>query len=91
MIASGGAGAPQHLADVLKEAKADAVLIASITHYGEYTIRQLKDHLKAQGVKAPGDLVLTGRGLFPPPTPRWAIERFGRDAPGRDDRTCGKN
>ena len=51
VIASGGAGRPEHLADVLSEAKADAALIASITHYGEYTIRQLKEHLDQAGVK----------------------------------------
>ncbi len=51
VIASGGAGAPEHLADVLSAGKADAALIASITHYGEYTIRQLKDYLHENGVK----------------------------------------
>ena len=51
VIASGGAGAPDHLRAVLAEAKADAALIASITHYGEYTIRQLKDYLHEHGVK----------------------------------------
>ena len=50
VIASGGAGRPEHLADVLAEAKADAALIASITHYGEYTIRQLKDHIHQRGI-----------------------------------------
>ena len=51
VIASGGAGKPEHLADVLADAKADAALIASITHYGEYTIGQLKDHLHQKGIK----------------------------------------
>ncbi|MDY6851283.1 MAG: imidazole glycerol phosphate synthase subunit HisF [Thermodesulfobacteriota bacterium] len=51
VIASGGAGHPKHLCDVLTEAKADAALIASITHYGEYTIRQLKDYMQERGVK----------------------------------------
>jgi cyclase len=51
VIASGGAGRPEHLAEVLSKAKADAALIASITHYGEYTIRQLKEHLDQAGVK----------------------------------------
>ncbi len=51
VIASGGAGHPEHLRAVLSEARADAALIASITHYGEYTIRQLKDYLSAGGVK----------------------------------------
>jgi len=51
VIASGGAGHPEHLCAVLTEAKADAALIASITHYGEYTIRQLKDYMQERGVK----------------------------------------
>ncbi|MFH1136443.1 MAG: imidazole glycerol phosphate synthase subunit HisF [Pseudomonadota bacterium] len=51
VIASGGAGAPDHLRAVLTEARADAALIASITHYGEYTIAQLKDYLHDRGVK----------------------------------------
>ncbi len=51
VIASGGAGLPDHFRAVLEEADADAALIASITHYGEYTIRQLKEHLAGRGVK----------------------------------------
>jgi imidazole glycerol-phosphate synthase subunit HisF len=50
VIASGGAGAPEHLYDALTEGKADAALIASITHFGEYTIAQLKDYLRERGV-----------------------------------------
>ncbi len=50
VIASGGAGKPEHLASVLKEAKADAALIASMTHYGTYTIKGIKEYLKDQGV-----------------------------------------
>jgi len=51
VIASGGAGRPEHLQAVLTEAKADAALIASITHYGEYTIRELKEYLQRHDVK----------------------------------------
>jgi cyclase len=51
VIASGGAGVPQHLADVLTEGRADAALIASMTHYGDYTVAQIKDHLHGQGIK----------------------------------------
>lgn len=51
VIASGGAGKPEHLRDVIAEARADAALIASITHYGEYTITELKQHMSANGVK----------------------------------------
>ncbi len=46
VIASGGAGTLDHLVDVLKEGKADAVLAASIFHFGEYTVGQAKEHLK---------------------------------------------
>ena len=51
VIASGGAGEPKHLAEVVTKAKADAALIASMTHYGDYTIKQLKDHMFSQGIK----------------------------------------
>ncbi len=50
VIASGGAGCPEHLYQALTEGKADAALIASITHYGEYTIGELKDYLRERGV-----------------------------------------
>ena len=45
VVASGGAGTLQHMADVLTEGKADAVLAASIFHFGQYTIRQVKAFL----------------------------------------------
>jgi len=51
VIASGGAGKPEHLYDVLTEGRADAALVASIVHYGEYTCRQLKDYLNGRGIK----------------------------------------
>jgi len=50
VIASGGAGKLEHLRDVIKLAGADAVLVASIFHYGEYTIRQAKEYLKNEGI-----------------------------------------
>jgi imidazole glycerol-phosphate synthase subunit HisF len=50
VIASGGAGTLDHLVEVVRDAGADAVLAASIFHYGEYTIRQAKEHLAASGV-----------------------------------------
>jgi imidazole glycerol-phosphate synthase subunit HisF len=50
VIASGGAGKPEHLYDVLTEGHADAALVASMVHYGEYTCRELKEHLHARGV-----------------------------------------
>ncbi|MCX7047171.1 MAG: imidazole glycerol phosphate synthase subunit HisF [Candidatus Sumerlaeota bacterium] len=51
VIASGGAGKPEHLFDVLTEGRADAALVASMVHYGEYTVRQLKEYLHGRGVK----------------------------------------
>ena len=51
VIASGGAGALQHFADALVEGKADAVLAASVFHYGEFSIRQTKEYLRSQGIE----------------------------------------
>jgi len=51
VIASGGAGKPEHLYDVLTEGHADAALVASMVHYGEYTVRELKEYLHNRGVK----------------------------------------
>ena len=51
VIASGGAGRPEHLAEVLTEGRADAALIASMVHYGTYTVRQIKDYLDQRGIK----------------------------------------
>jgi cyclase len=50
VIASGGAGRPVHLAEVLNEGKADAALIASMIHYGTYTIKGIKEYLDQQGI-----------------------------------------
>jgi cyclase len=50
VIASGGAGTPQHLVDVFLSGKADAALIASMVHYGEYTMAEIKRHLASQGI-----------------------------------------
>jgi len=51
VIASGGAGTPEHLKDVLTKGKADAALIASMIHYGNYTLGQIKSYLASSGVK----------------------------------------
>ena len=51
VIASGGAGTMEHFYDVLTEGKADAVLAASVFHYGQYTVRQVKEYLKSRGVE----------------------------------------
>ncbi len=51
VIASGGAGVPEHLYDVFSQAHADAALIASMVHFGTYTIAAIKQHLQAKGIK----------------------------------------
>jgi cyclase len=51
VIASGGAGTPSHLADVLDEGRADAALVASMVHFGTYTVNQIKEHLHDRGIK----------------------------------------
>jgi cyclase len=51
VIASGGAGKPEHLYEVLTEGHADAALVASMVHYGDYTVSELKEYLKGRGVK----------------------------------------
>lgn len=51
VIASGGAGKPEHLYEVLTEGRADAALVASMVHYGEYTVGALKDYLIGRGLK----------------------------------------
>lgn len=51
VIASGGAGKLEHFYDVLTLGKADAVLAASVFHYGQFTVRQVKDYLKSRGVE----------------------------------------
>lgn len=51
VIASGGAGNPSHLADILKQGRADAALIASMVHFGTYTVNEIKLYLRDQGVK----------------------------------------
>ena len=50
VIASGGAGALDHLVDAVQEGHADAVLCASIFHYGTYTVRQAKDRMREAGI-----------------------------------------
>lgn len=50
VIASGGAGKPEHFTDVLTEGKADAVLAASLFHFGELPIPQLKRYLRDNGI-----------------------------------------
>lgn len=50
IIASGGVGTLDHLADGVQQGRADAVLAASIFHYGEFTVAQAKQHMAARGI-----------------------------------------
>ena len=50
VIASGGCGHPQHMVDAVVDGHADAVLAASIFHFGEYSIAEAKRYMAAHGV-----------------------------------------
>ncbi|CAK7041988.1 imidazole glycerol phosphate synthase subunit HisF [Saezia sanguinis] len=50
VIASGGVGTLEHMVDGIQKGKADAVLAASIFHYGEYTVRQAKEYMASRGI-----------------------------------------
>jgi cyclase len=50
VIASGGAGSPEHIRDVFVKANADAALIASMVHYQNYTVGEIKTYLEREGV-----------------------------------------
>lgn len=50
VVASGGGGTPGHLAQVLTEGKADAALVASMVHYGDYTVGDIKRELAKAGI-----------------------------------------
>jgi cyclase len=50
VVASGGAGTLDHMVEVLVAGRADAVLAASIFHFGQYTVRDVKEHLAKAGV-----------------------------------------
>jgi imidazole glycerol-phosphate synthase subunit HisF len=51
VIASGGVGTLQHLADGVLEGGADAVLAASVFHFGDFTVRAAKEHMRARGIE----------------------------------------
>ena len=51
VIASGGVGTLQHLSDGVTQGRADAVLAASIFHYGEFTVRQAKEYMRSRGIE----------------------------------------
>ncbi len=51
VIASGGAGTLEHLADGIVRGEADAVLAASVFHFGDFTVRQAKEHMRDRGIE----------------------------------------
>jgi cyclase len=51
VIASGGVGSMKDLADGVVEGRADAVLAASVFHFGDFTVRQAKEHMKSRGIE----------------------------------------
>jgi cyclase len=51
VIASGGVGSVEHLAQGILEGEADAVLAASVFHFGDFTVRQAKEHLRSRGIE----------------------------------------
>jgi len=60
VVASGGAGTLEHMAEVLLEGKADAVLAASVFHFGEYTVNEVKDFLAGKGIPVRRDPPVMG-------------------------------
>jgi cyclase len=51
VIASGGVGTLEHLAQGVLEGRADAVLAASVFHFGEFTVREAKEHMRSRGIE----------------------------------------
>jgi cyclase len=51
VIASGGVGSREHLADGVLQGHADAVLAASVFHFGDFTVRQAKEHMRSRGIE----------------------------------------
>ncbi|HEY6421487.1 MAG TPA: imidazole glycerol phosphate synthase subunit HisF [Candidatus Binataceae bacterium] len=62
VIASGGAGEPEHLRDAFTRGAADAAIVASIVHYGQYPIPELKRYLRNSGVEVREAVTLDGGG-----------------------------
>jgi cyclase len=58
VIASGGAGEPSHLLDAFTRGAADAAIVASIVHYNEHPIPELKRYLQSHGVEIRDSVVL---------------------------------
>ena len=50
VIASGGVGSLEHFAEGVIDGEADAVLAASVFHFGTYTVKQVKEYMAAQGI-----------------------------------------
>ena len=51
VIASGGVGTPEHMAQGVLDGRADAVLAASVFHFGDFSVRQAKEHMRARGIE----------------------------------------
>jgi cyclase len=51
VIASGGVGSLEHLAAGVLEGRADAVLAASVFHFGDFTVRRAKEHMRTRGIE----------------------------------------
>jgi Imidazoleglycerol-phosphate synthase len=51
VIASGGVGKREHLAEGVLDGHADAVLAASVFHFGDFTVRQAKEHMRSRGIE----------------------------------------
>ena len=62
VVASGGAGAPEHLRDAFTRGAADAAIVASIVHYGEHPIPDLKRYLRGAGVEVRDAITLDAGG-----------------------------
>ncbi len=103
VIASGGVGNLQHLADGVSQGRADAVLAASIFHFGEYTVRQAKQFMADQGipVRLDGRHVREHTGVLrradardgtdqQPRPPVAGVGALGRQRPGDRDRAGGR-
>ena len=76
VIASGGVGTLDHLADGVQQGGADAVLAASIFHYGEHTVGEAKALMAARGIPGPAVRARSGLPIAPSPTERtWRDSR----------------
>jgi len=51
VIASGGVGKLEHMAEGVLEGRADAVLAASVFHFGDFSVRQAKEHMQSRGIE----------------------------------------